>query len=69
MKKIISKVFTILLIVFFVLLGFSYIDTITHNDPTNENYGDYSKMNIIVQLYEWVVLKRKEVFYYEKFIF
>jgi len=52
MKKIISKVFTILLIMFFVLLGFSYIDTITHNNPANENYGDYSKMNIIVQLYE-----------------
>ena len=52
MKKIISKVFTILLIMFFVLLGFSFIDTITHNDPASENYGDYSKMNIIVQLYE-----------------
>ena len=69
MKKIISKVFTILLIMFFVLLGFSYIDTITHNNPANENYGDYSKMNIIVQLYEWVAPKRKEVFYYEKLLF
>jgi hypothetical protein len=52
MKKIISKVFTILMVACVVWVGFSYIDTITHNDPASDNYLEYSEINLFVHLFD-----------------
>lgn len=52
MKKIISKITTILLTVVVVWFAWSFIDININNDPTNENCGDFSKGNAIVMVSE-----------------
>ena len=50
MKKIISKVSTVLLIAVAVWFAWSFVDININNDPTNENCGDFSKGNAIIMV-------------------
>ena len=52
MKKIISKVTTILLIALAIWFTWSFVDINLHNNPTNENCGNFSKGNAIVMVSE-----------------
>ena len=52
MKKIISKVSTVLLIAVAVWFAWSFVDININNDPTNENCGNFSKGNAIVMVSE-----------------
>ena len=52
MKKIISKVSTVLLIAVAVWFAWSFVDINNNNDPTDENCGHFSKGNAIVMVSE-----------------
>ena len=52
MKKIISKVSTVLLIAIAVWFAWSFVDININNDPANENSGNFSKGNAIVMVSE-----------------
>ena len=52
MKKIISKVSTVLLIAVAVWFAWSFVDININNDPTNENCGNFLKGNAIVMISE-----------------
>ena len=52
MKKIISKVSTVLLIAVAVWFAWSFVDININNDPTNENCDNFSKGNAIVMVSE-----------------
>ena len=52
MKKIISKVSTVLLTVVVIWFAWSFIDINNNNDPTDENCGNFSKGNAIVMVSE-----------------
>ena len=52
MKKIISKVSTVLLIAVDVWFAWSFVDINNNNDPTDENCGNFSKGNAIVMVSE-----------------
>lgn len=48
MKKIISKVSTVLLVAVAIWFAWSFVDINIHNDPTDKNCSDFSKGNAIV---------------------
>lgn len=52
MKKIISKVSSVLMIAVAVWFAWSFIDINTHNNPTDSDYKDYSNGNIIIMISE-----------------
>ena len=52
MKKIISKVSTVLMVAVAVWFVWSFVDININNDPTNENCGNFSKGNAIVMISE-----------------
>ena len=52
MKKIISKVTTTLMVAVAIWFAWSFIDINLHNDPVDENSGDFSKGNVIVMVSE-----------------
>lgn len=52
MKKIISRVTIVLLIVVAVWFAWSFIDINLHNDPADKNCSDFSKGNVIVMVSE-----------------
>lgn len=52
MKKIISKVTTILIVAVAVWFAWSFVDININNDPTDENSGNFSKGNAIVMISE-----------------
>ena len=52
MKKIISKVSTVLLIAVAIWFAWSFVDININNDPANENSGNFSKGNAIVMVSE-----------------
>ena len=52
MKKIISKVSTVLLTAVVIWFAWSFVDINLHNDPIDENSGNFSKSNAIVMVSE-----------------
>ena len=52
MKKIISKVSTVLMVAVVIWFAWSFVDININNDPTNENCGNFSKGNAIVMVSE-----------------
>ena len=52
MKKIISKVSTVLIVAVTIWLAWSFIDINTHNNPADSDYKDYSKGNAIIMVSE-----------------
>ena len=52
MKKIISKVTTVLLTAVAIWFAWSFVDININNNPTDENCGDFSKGNVIVMVSE-----------------
>ena len=52
MKKIISKVTTVLLTAVAIWFAWSFVDININNDPTDENCGHFSKGNAIVMVSE-----------------
>ena len=52
MKKIISKVLVVLMVVVTIWFVWSFIDVNTHNNPTYGDYKDYSNGNVIIMLSE-----------------
>ena len=52
MKKIISKVSTVLIVALAVWLVWSFIDINTHNNPADSDYKDYSNGNAIIMVSE-----------------
>lgn len=52
MKKIISKVSTVLLIAVAIWFAWSFVDININNDPADKNSGDFSKGNAIVMVSE-----------------
>lgn len=52
MKKIISKVTTILMVAVAIWFAWSFVDININNDPADKNSGDFSKGNAIVMVSE-----------------
>ena len=52
MKKIISKVSTVLIVAVAIWFAWSFIDVNIHNNPADENCGNFSKCNAIVMVSE-----------------
>ena len=52
MKKIISRISTILIAVVTVWFVWSFIDINSHNNPVDSNYEDYSNGNVIIMIGE-----------------
>ena len=52
MKKIISKVLSILMVAVTIWLAWSFIDINTHNNPADSDYKDYSNGNAIIMVSE-----------------
>ena len=52
MKKIISKVSTVLLTSVVIWFVWSFIDINSHNNPADSDYEDYSNGNVIIMVSE-----------------
>ena len=52
MKKIISKVLIVLMVVVIVWFAWSFIDINSHNNPADSDYEDYSNGNAIIMVSE-----------------
>lgn len=52
MKKIISKVMAVILVAVAIWFAWSVVDINAHNNPSNENYGNFSKGNAIIMVSE-----------------
>ena len=52
MKKIISKVSTVLLTAVVIWFAWSFVDINSHNNPADTDYEDYSNGNAIIMVSE-----------------
>ena len=52
MKKIISKVLSVLIVAVTIWFAWSFIDINTHNNPADSDYKDYSNGNAIIMVSE-----------------
>ena len=51
MKKL-SKIFTVLSVIFFIWLALSWIDVIADNGMPNPQHSKYNLIGILIDLYE-----------------
>ena len=52
MKKIISKVMAVILVAVAIWFAWSVVDINVNNNPSNDNYGNFSKGNAIIMVSE-----------------
>lgn len=52
MKKIISKVTAVILVAVAIWFAWSVVDINVNNNPSDDNYGNFSKGNAIIMVSE-----------------